>query len=286
MRARQRWAFITFGAGLPNWRAAARRLESEAKNSGWFDVSVALTDRDLPRLFPQFVTRHENILNRRVRGYGYWIWKPFLIGELLNTLGNQYSGVVYMDAGCQLNPSGNEPRMRMSAYFDMAQSKGTFAMHLPDHREDRWSRRITMDYLNLDEGQQASPQIQATTVFVTKRSDLLVQQWLDACSAEDYAYLMDGPKVEVNAPGFVAHRHDQSIFSGLAKGYGIETTPDETFWAPQWSTAGRPYPIWAPRNRTRVRVEASGFANRTIRLAEKAYSRGLAETSRVASRLR
>ena len=286
MSARQRWAFLTFGAGLPNWRAAARRLEYEAKVSGWFDVSVAYTDLDLPRLFPQFASRHGSVLNRRVRGYGYWIWKPYLIGEMLKTLGNRYSGVVYMDAGCQLNPSGELASEKMAAYFDMAQAEGAFAMHLPGHREDRWSRRATMDYLNLDKSLRESTQIQSTTVFVTGRSDALVQQWFDACIADDYTHVMDGPQTELNAPGFVAHRHDQSVFSGIAKRHGIATIPDETFWAPQWSTTGQSYPIWAPRNRTRVRVEASGLSNRTVRFVEKAYSRGFAESSRVASRFR
>ena len=286
MSARQRWAFITFGAGLPNWRAAARRLENEAKVSGWFDVSVAFTDRDLPRLFPQFTERHVSLLSRSIRGYGYWVWKPYLIGEMLRTLGNQYSGVAYMDAGCQLNPSGESACKKMAAYFDMAQAEGAFAMHLPEHREDAWSRLATMDYLNLDKSLRESPQIQSGIVFVTRRSDALVQQWFDACTAEDYAYVMDGAETELNAPGFVAHRHDQSIFSGLAKGHGVMTIPDETFWAPQWATTGRSYPIWAPRNRTRIRIEATGLSNRTVRFVEKAYSRGLVVGSRVAPRFR
>ena len=280
MNSRTRWAFLTFGAGLPNWRAAARRLEAEAKASGWFDVSIALTDRDLPRLFPDFVSAHQGFLDFRRRGFGYWIWKPFLIQQLLADLGREFAGLVYLDAGCQLNRASPDADWRMTGYLEAAREAGTFAMHLPNHQERFWSREVTMDFLGLSGPQRESPQVQATFIATTLRSEGLIRDWYHACSAKEYSYLVDGPADELNSPGFVAHRHDQSILSGLMKTRNIYTIPDETFWAPAWELEGRRYPIWAARNRTRVPVEARGAQAQVVRTLEKGYSRILTEASR------
>ena len=269
-----RWAFLTFGAGLPNWRGAARRLGAQARDSSWFDETVVVTDRDLWNRYPEFTARNRKVLNLRTRGYGYWIWKPFLLRELLRELDQSYDGILYADAGCELNAKNSRGRSRWAEYLGMAREHGLFAMHLPRHPEQAWSRLITMDYLELDQVQRESPQNQATILVATRERFDLLDAWLETSIADNYRYVKDGPSSEVNAPTFRAHRHDQSILSGLVKRAGIPTLPDETFWAPNWAEAGADYPIWAPRNRTRVPIEARDARSNFIRTVEKAYSRG------------
>lgn len=269
-----RWAFLTFGAGLPNWRGAANRLGAQARASGWFDTTAIVTDRDLRSRFPEFWLRHKRVLNLRTRGYGYWIWKPFLLRETLLTLGETYDGVLYLDAGCELNVGNPRAASRFWDYQGIAKDFGLFAMHLPEHNELSWSRVATMDFLGLGDGQRRSPQNQGGIVMVTRDQLGLLSDWLDACVAEEYAYVKDAPIGEINSPSFQAHRHDQAIFSGLVKKAGVTTIPDETFWAPDWTVTGIDYPIWATRNRTRVSILAPDVKSRATRLLEKSYSRG------------
>jgi hypothetical protein len=162
----------------------------------------------------------------------------------------------------------------------MAREGGLFAMHLPGHPEQTWSRLITMDHLGLDQLQRKSPQNQATMMVVTSEQLDLVDAWLQLCLDDNYRLVRDGPPGEVNASTFRDHRHDQSIFSGLVKRAGIPTLPDETFWAPEWAETGANYPLWAPRNRSRVSILDVRTRSRVIRVAEKAYSRVLVNLAR------
>jgi len=275
-----RWAFLTFGAGLPNWRGAARRLGAQARESSWFDETVVATDRDLWSRYPEFAAQNRKVLNLRTRGYGYWIWKPFLLRELLRALDRSYDGILYADAGCELNSATSRGRARWADYLGMARQNGLFAMHLPRHPEHAWSRLITMNCLQLDQVQRESPQNQATILVATRERLDLIDAWLETSIADNYRYVRDGPSSEVNALPFRAHRHDQSIFSGLVKQAGIATIPDETFWAPNWAEAGAAYPIWAPRNRTRVPIVANDPGAKALRIFEKTYSRGALEVLR------
>ena len=284
MSARPRWAFLTFGAGLPNWRAAARRLERDAKASGWFDVSLSLDERDLARMFPDFTREHEEILKFRVKGFGYWLWKPFLIRELTAQLGSGYDGIVYLDSGCQLNPNGRRARQRMSDYLAVASDQGLFAVHLPDHPEKDWSRKVVMEHFGLSTEQRELSQIQGGIIAVTRKSLDIIDEWFESAATDDYRLLVDAPTGELNAPTFKAHRHDQAIFSAIVKSRGLEAIPDETYWSPNWIRDGADYPIWAPRNRTRVPVQASDWRSRMVAVSEKAYSRGLNEVFRILDR--
>ncbi len=287
MSVRKRWMLLTFGAGLPNWRAAARRLARQASEVGWFDDVVIITDKDLKREFPGFYDQHRKILRLGTRGFGYWIWKPYLIQQMLAKYGSRIEGLVYLDAGFELNSRTLRARERFAEYQNMAlDSSGLFAMDLPGHFEYEWSRRLTIERLGLPQSAVASPQIQATPFFVANDfSKQFVDQWLAIVSESDYLYATDGPLGEVNLPGFRAHRHDQSIFSGLAKNAGVRTISDETFWAPDWAERGANYPLWAARNRTRFTMDDRRALARATRTGERAYSRLLRNfaTSRVRS---
>jgi hypothetical protein len=270
-----RWAFLTFGAGLPNWRGAANRLGSQARESGWFESSIVLTDRDLASRYPHFSKQHAAVLNLRTRGYGYWIWKSFLISEVWEGLRSRHDGIMYLDSGCEFNVKSRDARGRLGSYFDTAADLGLFAVHLPGHPEHEWSRVVTMDRLGLSQSDRSSPQVQGGILIATEGSMALVREWQSICVEQDYRFVKDPPRGEGSAAGFRSHRHDQSIFSGLVKQAGIPTIPDETFWAPDWAEAGASFPIWAPRNRTRVPIEAADARSRVIRFAEKSYSKAV-----------
>lgn len=276
----RRWAFLTFGAGLPNWRGAARRLGNQARDSGWFAETVVLTDRDLRVRFPEFAERNSTVLNLRTRGYGYWIWKSFLISEVWKELRSRHDGIMYLDAGCEFNVKSRDARARLRSYFDTAADSGLFAVHLPAHPEHEWSRVVTMDRLGLSQSDRDSPQVQGGILIATEGSMALVREWQSLCVEQDYRFVKDSPRGEGNATGFRSHRHDQSIFSGLVKQAGIPTIPDETFWAPDWAEAGASYPIWAPRNRSRVSIRSYDARSRLVRFGEKGYSRVFAHAMR------
>ena len=268
------WSLVTFGAGLPNWRAAARRLGRQAEGAGVFSSVEVFTDVTLRQRYPEFAERHQRVLSLRTRGFGYWIWKPFLIREVLR-LNPRARGVIYLDAGCQLNFFSERAVARFGQYADMAlDGPGLFAMHLPGHKEVSWTKQEALVELGLDGSAWETDQVQATPMFAQNRwSRDFVDEWLRNCVDANYRLVRDPLPSDDQAPQFVAHRHDQSVFSVMVKQSGIHTIPDETFWAPDWPRAGADYPIWAARNRTRVDIRDARPLSQAVRFGEKVYSR-------------
>ncbi len=95
---------ITFGGGSKRFRAAAHRLARQAAASGFFTAATAVTDLELLE-DEQFRAEHGAFAASNRRGFGYWIWKPYI---LLRKLRNVRDGdiVFYCDAGCEINPLG------------------------------------------------------------------------------------------------------------------------------------------------------------------------------------
>ncbi|MEG0027732.1 MAG: hypothetical protein RR853_02055 [Aurantimicrobium sp.] len=125
---------------------------------------------------------------------------------------------------------------------------------MADLSEVAWSRKILLEKFNLSDENLKTGQIQAGILFLVKNDQniKLVSDWLQFCKLEKYKYLVDGPPQEINFPNFVEHRHDQAIFSGLAKSISFPTIIDETFWQPNWETEGKDFPIWAMRSKTGI----------------------------------
>jgi len=89
--------FITFGDGDPLARSASLRLKSQAQSTGWFKTTRAYGLATLLSDSTWFKTNGEFIIKHR-RGFGYWIWKPFLIWRtLMSRPLNEF--VIYLDAG-------------------------------------------------------------------------------------------------------------------------------------------------------------------------------------------
>lgn len=276
MNATRKLTLITFGAGLPNWRAAARRLGRQADDSGVFDKVIIYTDRDLPRLFPEFSDQHRSILKLSYPGFGYWIWKPYLIWHTLSEeVSKAGQGLLYLDAGFELNVHTPAARHRLDSYFDLAASNGGVAgMHLPGHPEYLWTKSTVMSAFGLNSSQQEADQVQATPVLVrTKEATDFARTWYEMCIQGDYWMVRDDVSPSEGCHRAIAHRHDQSVFSCLIKQRRIKTIPDETFWAPDWEGSGYDFPLWAARNRTRVSLRDKSRRARMVRFTEKAYSR-------------
>lgn len=270
------WTLLTFGGGLPNWRAAAHRLSFQSNSSNWFEQVVCLTDGDLRRQYSDFFSSNREFLSARVRGYGYWIWKPFLISRVLESLRPDAPGLVYLDAGCELNVNERSAaRMRQYQSLALDASSGLFLQHIPDNSDLMWTKADTRRQLGLPYQLAAQPQVMATAVVAANKTSTrdFINEWLRVAAMDRYHFLDDSPSLLNEDPAFVEHRHDQSILSCLAKVAGVQTIADETFWAPDWEARGSQYPIWALRNRSRASARSRRATSDAVRFVEKSYSR-------------
>jgi hypothetical protein len=140
----------------------------------------------------------------------------------------------------------------MNDYFRLAVENGAMSFELPNHRESEWTKSDTRFLVNSDPGAWSTPQRISGVILLQKTQENLdlLSEWLSAALLEDGRYADDSPSILPNQIGFVEHRHDQSIWSLLAKKHGVYALPDETYFAPNWSEDGYAYPIWATRLRS------------------------------------
>lgn len=257
----QRWKLVIFGDGSLRWRKAAKRLAREARESPQ-PLEIDVLDRkSLASRYPNFVNRHRLILDNAPRGFGYWIWKPFLIREALRE--GSSGGVIYMDAGSTLNFANEASRQRWIDYQDEANLSDALFFQM-DHEEAKYTKPELLSRFSAPQEIRLSGQLEATHMIARAghSSEHFFDEWYGHCGESGYRFL-DDSRWEPSGPEFVAHRHDQSILSCLVKQTGFGTVlPQETYFAPEWMEAGAGFPIWG----TRLKSGRSFFKpQRTIR---------------------
>jgi len=248
-------SFMTFGGPTPNFHKRVSELCIQASLIPTLFTEVkGYTEQNL-KMDTSFWEKHGKFIEANPRGYGYWIWKPYLIKKTLDLLNNG-DILIYSDAGCYLNLNALSVK-RLYEYIEMVKSSPqgvlSFQMeHLPEYKYTK--RRTIRDIIGLMANPTTnriiySGQCMATVVIICKTplSVGFVNEWWR--HAENYNIIND-LRCDLEHPEFIDHRHDQSIYSILAKKHGATLIKDETFFYPNWKVDGANYPFWAIRNKS------------------------------------
>ena len=206
-----------------------QRLNSRsARRAGGFDRCFAHGPGDIDR---DFRARHADILSA-ARGDGYWLWKPYLIQRHLNQL-EPDEWLMYCDAGAVFV----QPPTALVEHAAAHDSDVLVFELEPFRLESLWTKRDAFVLLDCDKPAcWASPQ-RIGGYSLWRRSDEtreLVDAWLQAVA--DRRLVSDDPNTcgLENLPGFVTHRHDQSILSLLTKIRGIRAARDPSQFGNPW----------------------------------------------------
>ena len=255
-----RIGLVTFGAGKAEIRAAARRVARQGRKSGRFSLISLNTDITLRRDHQEFCEKHKDMLHVDVRGFGYWIWKPYLINYMLRTWQGNVDFLLYLDSGCEINYS-KESERRWQDYLDLMKNDTGRLVMQQQYVEKHWQKMDVVKTLGLSQEALESGQILGGVLAL--RADegniRLTQEWLDLCTSNNYHLVDDTPSRIPNESYFVEHRHDQSILSALIKRDGATIIPVETYWSPNWIESGSKFPIWTAGNKTGI-----SFADRSL----------------------
>jgi len=232
---------------------AHARLKRQAIALQLFDVISLNTENDLDAAFRE---EFRDVLTESVRGFGYYVWKPQIILQVLKEA--EYGDViVYLDSGSHVNRRGKK---RMEEYISICKksASGFLAFQLT-LSERLWTKKRLIEHFGLakDDPLLYSGQVQAGLILIEKRERTveLLEEWL-AVYRSDLA-LVDDSLDEEEISGFREHRHDQSVFSLLAKIRGFELldareqfpgTQDPSSRAGSWSTL-KYFPIHHKRDK-------------------------------------
>jgi hypothetical protein len=229
---------ITFGGGIPGIEQALDRVRRQAEAFPLIDVVEIFEPGDLGK---EYFEKFGNLVKQFPRGFGLWSWKPFLVDREIKKL-RDGDILIYMDAGCELNPKGAQV---FSEYLDYSSRNGFLFFSLGlQHRY--WTKP---NQLLITEEHYFRNQVSAGVFFikVSKASKKFVVNWLSLCASDEGFLLKDpDPRQNLDFTKFHDHRHDQSVLSKVVFDAGIEALPDGTFVLP-WSLA-RGNPILALRN--------------------------------------
>lgn len=203
--------FITFGAGNQDFIDAGHRLAGQATSTGKFDSVRLFTDMDL-RDDLEFWSKHSEFILKNRRGYGYWIWKPYIIKKTMDGLADG-DILLFLDAGCEID-------IRFAKLFDklfeIVKTDSIIGSQVCIER--RWNKMDLLVELDmLEDRHMIGMQRQSGTnmFYVCDKTRELVRRWYElACN---YHFIDDSPSVLPNFPDFREHRHDQSVFSLLTK---------------------------------------------------------------------
>jgi len=209
--------FITFGSHA-NYIEAGNRLLDQAEKANIFTETKLYTGDDLKN-DNHFWEKHREFIENNSRGYGYWIWKPYLIKKTMETMNNG-DVLLFLDCGCEIDYRRNGIFREFINVVKHVKIIGTF---MGNERE--WNKMDLLEKLDmnndkyLDGSNKYQRQSGAILFLVCEKTRKMVNEWYELSC--DYHNIDDTPSVIQNLDCFREHRHDQSLFSLLTKKYDM-----------------------------------------------------------------
>lgn len=209
---------ITYGDN--NFELSKKRIRKEAQSLGCFDYIKTYGPDDLPAYIKS------SPLMAYSRGGGYWVWKPYLIWRTLNEY--QDSIVVYVDAGCSLQPSAD-----WNYWFSIMETTDTIvfqyrndydygweAIGFPmDTRIVRWTKPLTRSFFDsvLESSEWRVKDKILSGCILAKNNSVVIKSWFDATLFHP-ELIIDSFLYEKHLlpKDFIVHRHDQILLALFA----------------------------------------------------------------------
>lgn len=197
--------FVTFCAGSETYYAAGLRLCRQVREGKLFGRIVCYTDQDL-RADTLFWEQHGDFITTHPRGFGYWLWKPYVILKELNC-----GDVLYADSGCEYNPNAQD---NLVAAFEKLRHQPLLCA-MGYWPIVMWTKQDLLFHFDANQHDvHYATQFQAGVILLRPCPRVLscIREWFNTCQA--YNLIDDSPSIILpEHEAFVEHRHDQAIFN-------------------------------------------------------------------------
>lgn len=189
----------------------------------FFDEIVVCGPNDID---DDFRRQHDGILSCP-RGFGYWLWKPYLIAQFLHRV-RPGDFLMYTDALLYFlaDPAPLFPLCADCGGVMVFHQRGAGHRNFTFTKMDCFNRMgcSSEKYFDGDNLNSAFHVYQKTTKALAWADEFL--RW-----CKEPQIISDAPNVTGdNLPGFVDHRHDQSVLSLMAIKHGLRTFRDISQW--------------------------------------------------------
>lgn len=189
-------------------------LNRSARKYGISDIRSYDFEKDI--IPTPFFERHRSILSHK-RGVGYWLWKPHIIIEVMKSL-EEGDIVIYADCGIEIIDN-LDPLVQLCKEQEPIL---LFANH--NFLNAQFTKRDCFVEMGCDE-ERYWYSLQCDAAFMlfrkTKFTMHFLSRWLQYCQSERVLTDLPNEAGKDDLPGFVDHRHDQSVISLLAEKYHI-----------------------------------------------------------------
>ncbi len=262
--------FLVCGFGSLKWTVAARRLSRELRKIPIKSEVRTYNNRDLSRNFPILLNFIDSNYGRKSPGFGYWLWKPYIISKELSELRDD-EVLVYIDSGCEVVKTDDSSAI-LKKYVDYARKNKILAMELNARMNEYCEMHIAKHFKLTNNQFNSLSMISATMIVLAGNSDSrkIINDWLK-CALEN-PKLLSGNLTYSGHDGFIAHRHDQSIFSALIHQNQIKPYANQIDFDPSTSAFNDSL-FHAARNKHFFSIMPDTFFGKIIRLRWRLYRR-------------
>tara|TARA_B100001057_G_scaffold500688_1_gene617167 strand:+ start:8780 stop:9532 length:753 start_codon:yes stop_codon:yes gene_type:complete len=221
--------FATFGAAAPGehrkYYDAINRLKKQAENTNLFDEIIVYDDKYLKN-DSIFWNKHGDFIINTYHpefgciGYGYWIWKSYIILKSLEQMDDN-DILVYCDSGCEIDKNPD----KLSNLFKLTEQYNIIYSLHGARIKDQNKMDLLMHFNMLDKNILNLHMKEAGCISIKKTLQMInfVKEWYQTCC--HYSLLDDSKSINNNLNSFKIHRHDQSIFNMLLIKYDLHKIP-------------------------------------------------------------
>ena len=213
-------------------KRSAKRFKSQAEDMKIYDYIHIFNQEDLNEDFKVYV---QTLLKKgKKRGFGHWVWQTYIHQLVLSKM-NEGDIYHWCDVGCHFNSKGVS---RLKEYLDIVIKDKNgflfFSYKKPKLKKEfnnyKFPRNLEFEYtksdlikyfgLSLNDEIIQTPQVWGGSFFLRKckSSEDLMKKHYDI-TRNRYDLIDDDENnfIEKTLPGFISHRHSQSVLSILAK---------------------------------------------------------------------
>ncbi len=211
-----RKVFLTFAAG-PHFDT--RYIVEDVRRLNLFDKIYSLGPEDLGEAF---WARHGAFVRAHERGFGFWVWKPFIIQRCLRAMRDD-DILVYSDAGAIVVPEDGVRDLLEEHFQDIQQWPVGLGSGVGGNDSRIHCKADVFAALGVSaEKERALFQYQGGSLICRKHPPVMriIDLWARLAWARHYHLFDNSPSHLPNDSGFKEHRHDQAILSILMQRYG------------------------------------------------------------------